>query len=64
MTGITLKEIKEVLNELNSNTVITSVGTYMDKNGTGVAFFSSESNTKPVAKIPYRDIEVPNNKNK
>lgn len=64
MIGITIKEIKEVLNELNSNTVITSFATYMDKNDTGIALFSSESEVKPVAKIPYRNIEVPNNKNK
>lgn len=64
MTGITIKEIKEVLHELNSNTVITSVDTYVDKNGTGIAFFSSENDVEPVAKIPYRDIEVPSTKNK
>lgn len=64
MTGVTLKEIKEILHELNSNTVINSVGTYADKDGTGIALFSIESDVEPVAKIPYRDIEVPNNKNK
>ena len=64
MTGTTFRDIRNVINEHNSNTIITSVGTYMDKDGTGIAFFSSENDVEPVAKIPFRDIKVPDKKNK